>query len=216
MKYIIANWKMNMNLSDITTWFSDFGTQSESDKKIILAPSAIHLDAVHKKAFEHQIEVSAQDISIHKKGAHTGDIGAFQLRDFCKYCILGHTETGDSLESVRQKYTQCLEYGLIPIVCFANYHEAKNYIFDSCLLCWEDPKNISAGGVYKETDFGEIEKSLGFIKQQIPAGQTLLYGGSVNEKNIDKLAKISTIDGVLVGNASLSPSSFINIIRALN
>ena len=41
----------------------------------------------------------------------------------------------------------------------------------------------------------------------------ILYGGSVNEKNIAELMAAADIDGALVGGASLQAESFANIVR---
>ena len=41
----------------------------------------------------------------------------------------------------------------------------------------------------------------------------ILYGGSVNSKNIDKLNKIYEIKGFLIGSASQNTNKFIDIIK---
>ena len=41
----------------------------------------------------------------------------------------------------------------------------------------------------------------------------ILYGGSVNNRNIDNLLTTSDIDGVLVGGASLDPENFIEMVK---
>ena len=43
----------------------------------------------------------------------------------------------------------------------------------------------------------------------------VVYGGSVNEKNIDEIAKIKSIDGVLVGGASTKYKEFIKIVTTV-
>ena len=48
----------------------------------------------------------------------------------------------------------------------------------------------------------------------IPDTIPLVYGGSVNEINIADIVKIPELDGVLVGNASLDPKTFADIIGA--
>lgn len=42
----------------------------------------------------------------------------------------------------------------------------------------------------------------------------ILYGGSVNTKNVESLLMMSDIDGALVGGASLDPNSFLALVRA--
>ena len=41
----------------------------------------------------------------------------------------------------------------------------------------------------------------------------IIYGGSVNEKNIRKLITVQGISGFLIGGASQSGKKFIDIIR---
>ena len=41
----------------------------------------------------------------------------------------------------------------------------------------------------------------------------VLYGGSVNPKNITILKKINTIDGFLIGGASQDSKKFIDIVK---
>ena len=41
----------------------------------------------------------------------------------------------------------------------------------------------------------------------------VLYGGSVNQKNIHKLKSIENIDGFLIGGASQETKKFIDIIK---
>ena len=42
----------------------------------------------------------------------------------------------------------------------------------------------------------------------------ILYGGSVNPKNISELLNESDIDGALVGGASLNPQSYLELVTA--
>jgi triosephosphate isomerase (TIM) len=42
----------------------------------------------------------------------------------------------------------------------------------------------------------------------------IIYGGSVNDENVDSLVSKTDIDGALVGGASLKADSFARIVRA--
>ena len=41
----------------------------------------------------------------------------------------------------------------------------------------------------------------------------IIYGGSVSENNITKIITLPNMDGVLVGNASLDPLQYSNIVK---
>jgi triosephosphate isomerase len=51
------------------------------------------------------------------------------------------------------------------------------------------------------------------FSEQIANHISILYGGSVKTDNMASFMKQDSIDGVLVGGASLDPSNFIQMIR---
>jgi triosephosphate isomerase len=226
MKYIIANWKMNMSFEQVNRWLEQFQKTNgvtvavASEKELIIAPSFVHIPFVQMTFHNNQnISVAAQDVSLHDVGAHTGDVGNFQLKEFCSYCIVGHSERGESVEVVIAKATKCVAAGITPIICFTNAGDAKKYDEallskgNKVLLAWEDPSSISLNGVYRDKSPAEIEEAVRDILQGLPTGTELIYGGSVNRQNIQKLARINGLNGVLVGNASLDSQHFAELIQ---
>ncbi len=202
-----------MELKNITEWveeFSKIGLASNEQVTIILSPTVVYLPLLKEV---RGVYLCAQDISPDAKGAHTGEIGAFQIGDFCRYCIVGHSERKEPLDIVLQKREACLSLGITPIVCFTKTENAKEIYQDNSFLAWEDPNNISLNGNYRDKDANDIRKGIIEIRKIIPEESILIYGGSVNRNNIKEISKISGIDGVLVGNASLDPNHFADIIR---
>jgi len=65
-------------------------------------------------------------------------------------------------------------------------------------------------GVIPKTD--DLFGTINFIKKKV-RNTKVLYGGSVNPKNINKLKLIKNIDGFLIGGASQDPKKFIDIIK---
>ena len=216
MKCVIANWKMKMSQADIENWILDFkGRYKPSDVRIIVAPSFVNIPYVKNTLGSlERVFVGAQNVSADSKGSHTGEVGAFQLRDYCKYVIVGHSERAESPALVVKKRDIVLEHGLIPIVCFTTPNQASFFYTECAILAWEDPENISSGGVYSEKPLEEVEENIGLIKESLPEDAILLYGGSVNRDNIDDLVKLSKLGGVLVGQASLDSNHFIELIGA--
>ena len=211
MKYIIANWKTNMTEASIQEWTASFVTPDVTDTQIILAPTEIYL----KELANQQFTVCAQNISIYEDGAHTGETSVKQLKDFCKYALVGHTETGDDLQTKVIKRDLCLKYGITPIICFTTSAEAAKLSLPGCILAWEAQANISTEGTFVQLNMPEIINILAEINAVISADIPVLYGGSVNRQNIQKLANIKTIAGVLVGHASEDPVHFAELITAL-
>ena len=77
------------------------------------------------------------------------------------------------------------------------------------LIAYEPVWSIGTGLIPKGND---LFNTINFIKQ-INKKFKVLYGGSVNPKNIKKLKLINNIDGFLIGGASQNPNKFIDIIK---
>ena len=77
------------------------------------------------------------------------------------------------------------------------------------IIAYEPVWAIGSGLIPEEKEIFEIVK---FIKNKVK-GSKVLYGGSVNSKNINLLKKINILDGYLIGGASQNPNNFIDIIK---
>ena len=210
---------MNMDLTDTKVWLDKFEQlikDKELKNNIILAPSNPYLDTVFvfTKRYNN-ISLSAQNVSCLNKGAHTGSTGVFQLKDFCEFSIIGHSERREDRNIVIKKRNLCLENKITPIVCFVDSASiAENSTSDhKTMLAWEDPKNISKDGEYRAQDPSEISEVFKEMRSNVTVSDKIIYGGSVNRDNAKALSEIENIDGVLVGNASLDPEHFFKIIE---
>lgn len=215
MRYIIANWKMNLNLADVTAWFEGFKQSLPlipEDKEIIIAASTPYLGLLSILTKTKNLKLSAQDVSSLETGAHTGEVGAFQLKDFCAYSIVGHSERGESIEVSIKKRDLCLANGITPIFCFSDISDIEKVYTTGVILAWEDPANISKDGEYKTKPKKEIQSGVDKIRQKIPVNAVLIYGGSVNRQNVADLADLKGLNGILPGNASKDPAHFAELV----
>jgi len=78
-------------------------------------------------------------------------------------------------------------------------------------IAYEPVWSIGSGVIPTNKDLFETIK---FIKNKFrDKPQRVLYGGSVNPKNIINLKKVNNLDGFLVGGASQSAKKFIDIVK---
>lgn len=161
-----------------------------------------------------------------------------------QYVIIGHSERrayfNETDNSVNQKVFAALKNDLIPIVCVGEAlkiredgkHEkfVEKQIIDALdglkvsdmvniVIAYEPIWAIGTGHTATPKQANDM---IMFIRKTIKkmfndkVGEEIriLYGGSVNTKNIDDLLKESDIDGALVGGASLDSKSFLYLAHA--
>lgn len=215
-KIIVANWKMNGNKALIDA-YGNFFKNYQGDYTIVVCPSFIHIPLCYSQNYF----LGAQDCHEGPMGAHTGCISASMLRELgVKYVILGHSERRlqcfESDEMIKRKVNAALENDLIPIVCIGETiaHKEAGQTFqilkqqlknslsenDKTIIAYEPIWAIGTGNI--PTDC-EIITIFQFIKNLFP-NNTIVYGGSVNEKNAHQIIHLRGVDGLLVGGACLN------------
>ena len=222
MSYVVANWKMKMSFEDVKNWVRGFSSNfkeiSDSGVKAVIAPTFLHVPYVKAQlaveGYLDKVSLSVQNLSANEKGSHTGEVGAFQVKDFCKYAIVGHSERAEGPALVAEKRDAALDAGVTPIVCFTSPSQAEFFYKEGVVLAWEDPENISSEGEYNEKPLDAIVETVSEVRKLIPQEAELLYGGSVNRENIVNLVSVEGLDGVLVGHASLDPLHFLDLIKS--
>ena len=77
------------------------------------------------------------------------------------------------------------------------------------IIAYEPVWSIGTGLIPKSN---ELYETINFIKKNYKKYK-VLYGGSVNPKNINQLKLINNIDGYLIGGASQNSNKFIDIVK---
>ena len=235
--YFIANWKMFGSLNSINSLnkVDHFLKRFKKNRfvKIIVCPPSTLINPMHKKFKKTLIRIGAQNCHENEKyGAFTGSINSRMLKNAgAKFVIIGHSEnrrSGETNKLINLKIKSALKSGLKIIFCIGEtIHEKRKKITKKVLIkqielglsgiktkkdiiiAYEPVWSIGTGVIPRERD---LEASIEFIKKRFKKNK-VLYGGSVNPKNILKLKSINNIDGFLIGAASQDPKKFIDIIK---
>ena len=235
--YFIANWKMfgginSLNsLDKVIKFFKLF--KKKKFIKIVYCPPNTLINLLSEKVRNSKIYVGAQNCHEKEKfGPFTGSVNTKMLKSVgAKYVIIGHSEVrqkGESNKLINQKIQSAIKSGLKVIFCIGETLQEKKgkstkkvlskqiklgldkvrnkkYI----LIAYEPVWAIGSGFIPKPL---ELFKTINFIKKKLKNNK-VLYGGSVNNKNINQLNSISNIDGYLIGGASQNSKKFIDIIK---
>jgi triosephosphate isomerase len=236
--YFIANWKM---FGDLTTLNSldkviKFSKNIKKNKiKLIYCPPSTLIRPLSKRLKKTKIEVGAQNCHhSYDTGAYTGQVNSRMLKSVgAKYVIIGHSENrqlGDNDKLINLKIKSATRAGLKVIFCIGETFEQKknkktNHILanqiknglesiknkSNIIVAYEPVWSIGSGLIPKSD---ELIKSIAYIKSKLGNKSIkILYGGSVNSNNVDKLKIITGIDGFLIGGASQNSNKFIDIIK---
>ena len=240
--YFIANWKMYGNLSSINTVKNVINLSKKTKFKkikIIYCPPYTLLRPLIKKLRKSKIQVGAQNCHTNNEfGAYTGSVNAKMIKSVGgKFVIIGHSENrleGDSNKKINLKIKSSLKENLKVIFCIGENLKEKrnkktNKILNSqiinglknvknltnIIVAYEPIWAIGTGIIPKSNDLDKQVKTIKKIlnKRFKSKNPKVLYGGSVNSKNIKDLRQIRSIDGFLIGGASQKSNNFIDIIK---
>jgi len=240
--FFIANWKMFGDFKSVNS-IKKVINLSKNKKykkaKIVYCPPYTLINKTLKLVKNSNIQVGAQNCHYSQNpGPFTGSINTDLIKlSGARYVIIGHSEnrlSGDTNKIINLKIKSALKKNLKVIFCIGETLKEKrknktNLILNSqitwglnkikrnnnIIFAYEPVWSIGTGIIpkikYLEKQIYNIKKMI--IKFWKLKNPKIVYGGSVNSKNISELKKISSINGFLVGGASQNSKNFIDIIK---
>jgi len=211
--------------------------------EIVLVPPFTNLEIVHRIIDHTDLSLGAQNVFWEDSGSFTGEISPTMLRDIgCSWVILGHSERrqllGETDFEVRRKVLASLGAGLKVIVCVGEtllqrdkgmasnvlrrqvesaLQDVNNEIVKKVVIAYEP---IWAIGTGNNASMQEIEVAHDEIRDKLIGlfgkdadNIRIIYGGSVNQDNLNYILSTKNVNGTLVGGASLDADAFIQLIE---
>ena len=240
--FIIANWKMNLSLSDSSNFLKKickFKMPLGNLFEIVICPQFLLIPNL-SKLLGSIVKLGAQDCHYATSGAFTGDSSIKLLKYFkCKYVIAGHSERRilhkESNIEIKKKVTLISSEGLTPILCVGELlNERKKKLhkqkiisqlqesiptnLKNIIIAYEPIWSIGTGtipSVYEITEVTEI--IFNFLrKYRNHTKFHIIYGGSVDSINFRKISEIQNINGALIGGSSLKYNELKKIVSSIN
>lgn len=177
--------------------------------------------------FSH-LKIGAQNAYCAKNGAFSGEVGLEQLLELkIKTLLLGHSERreifGESEELIREKFEFFKNEGFELFFCIGENIQVrksgktKEFLlrelegidldYARLIVAYEPIWAIGSG---ESASLEQIEEIHSFLQES--GVKTSVYGGSVKPSNAKEIMSLASVEGVLVGGASLELESFCAII----
>ena len=194
MKYIVCNLKDHLNEFNIKDYI-------DTIKKITYKNVIFCVPNKYIKLFKNY-KVCMQD--------YYDDIKE-------EYALIGHHSKKEEKEIVKDKLNKSLKNNIKVILCVGNddindyesikqqLHYYLDNISENVIVAYEPYNMISSNN---NVDIINIKEIISKIKKDFNV--TILYGGNVNEKNINDIINVS--DGVLIGRLSFNPHKLTKIL----
>ena len=211
--------------------------------RVAICPPATLIVRMAEALAGSGVEVGGQDCRPEPQGAFTGCLSAEMLADAgASLVILGHSERRaiyrETSEEVAAKVEAALRASLEPIVCvgetFAEREAGQTLqvVLDQLQGSLPDAlaghdfavayEPVWAIGSGLTPTIAQIEQVHDALREALGArwgahgaAAPLLYGGSVKPSNAAEILAARSVDGALVGGASLTAEQFLPIIHAI-
>lgn len=224
LKYLICNHKNKLTYNELKKYTNGLKNIDTSKVKFIVCPS---LPYIYNFI---DYELCSQDISQYEE-VITGETTGKQLKELLiKYVLIGHAERRKYLkennEVLIRKIKMANKNDIKVIYCVTEeesdldsakrkikeYIDSVNlYLKDDAIIAYEP---IWAIGNDLELDYNYINEIISYIKEF--TNKEVIYGGSVNEKNIDNFINNPQIEGFLISNSGLDLDKLSQIINKMS
>lgn len=226
-KLIILNHKMNLEYDEVYTYIDKLN-KIESTNNIIVCPSNIYLESFLNHC---TWGVGSQNVSASLNGNYTGEVSTLQLKSLgIEYSLIGHYERKkyfhETNQEIREKLNACLDANIMPILCFGETGKEADILksleellegitnIDFIIFAYEPLK------VANQEDVSEIKEKVHTIYQYLyeryHSVPNIVYGGGINQKNINEALQIKELNGILIGKLSANIEKIEKVIKRID
>ena len=232
---VVANWKMSIEAPEIRKFVASWRATTDAAVDCVIAPPLAYLGLLSQVP---GIQLAGQDCSSEASGAFTGECSAASLLALgCQFGIVGHSERrqrhGETDHIIATKAQQLEAVGLTPIICVGESGQereagetfavierqvraAVQRLHKAPVVAYEPIWAIGTGLPAEPSDAGTVQQAIANELTSLfgkKGDGRVLYGGSVKPENTPEFMSEQGIDGLLVGGASLTAESFMDICR---
>ena len=233
---------MNGSKEKVNDWITIFkdNVEYENQSGCVFCPPSCFLDNANEIITSSNLKLSlgSQDLDAEANNPSTGGINGKMLKELgCNYVLIGHSERrihfNEHEDLLLKKLTSAVLNNLKVVYCVGetkNQREqgvATEVIKAQLQALKELPLNLISVAYEPIWSIGKgitpsldsIQEMHQFIKDELKSilnteeSIAVSYGGSVTADNAAPIALLNSVDGLLIGGASLDPESFSKVVN---
>lgn len=241
MDYVLSNWKMYPTVDEAGALLGALQTgllerldAGHALPQVIVCPPVVALAPLRAVADDRVVHLGAQSCHWEDEGPHTGEISARMLRGLAEYVMVGHSDrraAGETDEQVARKVAAVVRNGLVPLLFVGEDDRSGDAIeqterrlrdglslvdaaHEEVLVVYEPAWAVGADRAAPGDDVRRAVEHLKAVLAGLGVTEpVVLYGGTVNDDNVEELAAIEVLDGIGATRAGLHPDRFLRIIE---
>lgn len=233
---------MNGSKEKVNDWITIFNdhVEYENQSGCVFCPPSCFLDNANEiiSSSNLKLNLGSQDLDADANNPSTGGINGKMLKELgCNYVLIGHSERrihfNEHEDLLLKKLTSAVLNNLKVVYCVGetkNQREqgvATEVIKAQLQALKELPLNLISVAYEPIWSIGKgitpsldsIQEMHQFIKDELKSilnteeSIAVSYGGSVTADNAAPIALLNSVDGLLIGGASLDPESFSKVVN---
>lgn len=233
---------MNGSKEKVNDWITIFNdhVEYENQSGCVFCPPSCFLDNANEiiTSSNLKLNLGSQDLDADANNPSTGGINGKMLKELgCNYVLIGHSERrihfNENEDLLLKKLTSAVlnnlkvvycvgetqnqrEQGLATEVIKAQLQALKELPLNLISVAYEPIWSIGKGITPSLDSIQEMHQ---FIKDELKSilnteeSIAVSYGGSVTADNAAPIALLNSVDGLLIGGASLDPESFSKVVN---
>ena len=233
---------MNGSKEKVNDWITIFNdhVEYENQSGCVFCPPSCFLDNANEiiTSSNLKLNLGSQDLDADANNPSTGGINGKMLKELgCNYVLIGHSERrihfNENEDLLLKKLTSAVLNNLKIVFCVGETKDQREQgvateIIKSQLQALKElPLNLISVAYEPIWSIGKgitpsldsIQEMHQFIKDELKSilsteeSIAVSYGGSVTADNAAPIALLNSVDGLLIGGASLDPESFSKVVN---
>lgn len=199
----------------------------------IVCPPFVSLVTLRGLMDRSLLRLGAQNCHWEPEGPFTGEVSTTMLRDIVDYVMVGHSErreAGETDDQIADKVEAVAGAGLTPILFVGeekpteaagdqSAHQLRRGLSqvdlkrNEALVVYEPAWAIGAeSAAHPDHVQRQVEDLKGILRQLGARDPQVIYGGTVNDDNLEEFAALEVLDGVGATRASLDAGQFLEMV----